>query len=446
MVEESSSPARPFYHLADGVILCIGPFQTQLVDLERDIEVPVDFRMLQALESLSMGSTLEGYEEHIEALLSEGLVTTGKPTADAVLRRHIQFLDELFIAHYRPRLSATEARVYELLLEAHCLRKRFLERVGQCAVLPETALRRCLQVGDAARVGRKKVLCLGDDDLMCVGLSALGHDVLVYDIDDYLIEFIRWVSGELHLDIQVQEQDLRDPISEDLRETFDVFLTDPMSNRDCFEIFLSRGLALLKPDGVGYTAVFAPECGLFETISKEMRFDIRAWWRRHNRYYSKYLKLHTYESDWVEVRKTPETAPKIQPQDFCTPLNLYREDHLQRQKNVLMLFDELDDPRRAMPLYLGMTLDALAHLSGFEFLDEVQHLAQDWSVLHRPTREGYITLQMDRVRNQLMVNMFPYDPALEGRLRQLLMAGFKSNAKRAVVAKTRDTLDLRLQS
>ena len=92
-------------------------------------------------------------------------------------------LDRMYLRDYAASLSPRAKAAYEALLAAHARRKRFFERVGQCPILPETALRRALLVGDAAEVGVKDVLCLGDDDLVSVALATLGHRVTVYDID-----------------------------------------------------------------------------------------------------------------------------------------------------------------------------------------------------------------------------------------------------------------------
>ncbi|MEZ4270294.1 MAG: bis-aminopropyl spermidine synthase family protein [Myxococcota bacterium] len=112
-----------------------------------------------------------------------------------------------------------------------------MKAVGQCPVLPEIALRRALLVGDAADIGVLDIVCLGDDDLVSIALAVLGHRVTVYDIDDYLLKFLHVSCEQLGLDVAVKERDLRDPLGLDERSQFDVFLIDPMSNRDCFDIF-----------------------------------------------------------------------------------------------------------------------------------------------------------------------------------------------------------------
>ena len=130
------------------------------------------------------------------------------------------------------------------------------------------------------------MLCIGDDDMVSVALAAMGHRVTVYDIDPYLINLLRTAREDLGLDFEIVNQDLCKPLSGNLQERFDVFLTDPMSNRQCFEIFLSRAFALLKPEGQGFVAVFPPAMNVFAELAEDMNFEINHWYRRFNRYYS----------------------------------------------------------------------------------------------------------------------------------------------------------------
>ena len=146
----------------------------------------------------------------------------------------------------------------------------------------------------------------------------------------------------------------------------------------------------------------APGFQVFGQIqaNDEMGLEITDWWARHNRYYSKYVKLHDYESDWVAFKKTDASKPKFAADAFSVPLNLYREDHLQRPKNLLSLFDDLEDIRRAMPLYLDMVLSGLQQLVGIDLQDRILITEDDWSVFHCPTPEGYVALHVDRPRKQ----------------------------------------------
>ncbi|MEO1174138.1 MAG: bis-aminopropyl spermidine synthase family protein, partial [Myxococcota bacterium] len=323
--------------------------------------------------------------------------------------------------------------------------KRFFQQVGQCAVLPETSLRRALHVGDAARVGRKEILCLGDDDLVSVALARLGHSVTVYDIDDYLLDFLRLASDELDLGLTIEEVDLRDPLRKTQRERFDVILTDPMSNRDCFELFLSRAFSMLKLGGQLFSACFPPTMRLFHDVAREMRFPILNWHARHNRYYTDYFKLHWYESDWVETTKTADTAVKVEADDFCVPLNLYREDFYQRLPMFVAEVGDIEEKRFTRPMYLDLLLDALEQATGHLLRERSFFAADEWSMASAQTEKGRLTIHADRARNEIVVDLFPFVPELERPLRGFLMNVFKPRPKDVDVTTSNALWSLRLR-
>ncbi len=413
------------FHLADGIILSIGPRQSRLMDLPADDDIKVDFRYVEPLERLGRGTDLVGYESAVPLLLRTGVIEEGPAQPDPYIRGRLEKLDAVYLDHYRSRLSERALDAYRVSLDAHARRKRFFQQVGQCPVLPETALRRALLVGDAGDVGALRVLCLGDDDLVSLPLAALGHEVTVYDIDDYLLEFLGLASVESELPMEIQEVDLRDPLRKSRREYFDVILTDPMSNRDCFELFLSRAFSMLKPGGQIFSACFPPTTGLFHTVAEEMGFSIERWHARHNRYYTHYLKLHSYESDWVEIRKTDATRETVAADDFCVPLNLYREDYFQRLPVFCAEIGEIEDAPFTRPMYLDLLFDALQSLTGEPLRDRRFIPGPDWSLAIAFTDKGRVSVHADRTRREIIVDMYPFVPKLEMPLRTCLMSAFK---------------------
>jgi hypothetical protein len=437
--------ATALYHLGDGIVLAIGSQETQLCDLKQDHEITIDFRFIEPLEKVSLGWSGEGYEAFIPRLLEEGVLALGPAGVDPILKARLGDLDRLFLSAYESALDARARHAYELTLDAHARRKRFFTRVGQCPTLPETTLRRALLVGDAAKIGKKKILLVGDDDLISIPLTALGHDVTVYDIDDFLLSFLRDVSKALGLEITVVEKDLRDPLEPGERESFDLFLTDPMSNRDCFEIFLSRAFALVKPGSPGFVACYGPTERLLRTISAELKFPIIKWHRRHNRYYSQFMKIHAYESDWVEIRRDLETIIKHPPTEFCVPLNLYAEQFYQRHPLFFSFYDEIEEPRFARPLFLDMIVDVAEQSSKLAFLERRMFLGQEWTVIHGATAEGHLTIHVDRDRRQLTMAMFPIRADIEDVLRHAFLSGYKSKASTAKMGSSRDVWDLRVR-
>lgn len=433
------------FHLADGIILSIGARQSRLMDLPADDDIKVDFRYIEPLERLGRGTDLIGYESAVPLLLRAGVIEQGPAKPDGYLRDALAKLDAVFLDHYRHHLSPRTLAAYEASLDVHARRKRFFEQVGQCPVLPETALRRALLVGDADDVGPLKVLCLGDDDLVSVPLAALGHEVTVYDIDDYLLEFLGLASKDCDLPVDVQEVDLRDPLRKSRREWFDVILTDPMSNRDCFELFLSRAFSMLKPSGRLFSACFPPTTALFHEVAEEMGFEIERWHARHNRYYTHHLKLHSYESDWVETRKTARTVEKVSPDDFCVPLNLYREDFFQRLPVFSAEIGDIEDAPFTRPMYLDLLFDALQDLTGEALRDRQFYPGADWSLGIAFSDRGRISLHADRARQEIVVDMYPFVPKLEMPLRTFLMSAFKPRPRDVQVQTSNLTWSVRMR-
>ena len=431
-------------HLKDGYIISIGRKKSALVNIETNEEQELAFRDIHSVTALALGKPAAN-DELVARLDEEGLLVDGPITADKIMKAKLAELDSLFLQSYAGNLTEREKYAHELILVAHARRKQFYSMVGQCPVLPETALRRALHVGDASIVGKKKVICVGDDDLVSVGLAALGHEVVSCDIDDYLLAFLEDVAKEFELELTALELDLRDPVPPAMVEAFDVFLTDPMSNRECFELFLSRALAMLKPDGKGFTAVHAPTSKLFKEFADEINLEIVQWHRRHNRYYSHFMKHHRYESDWLEIAKQENTQLPHGIKDFASPLQLYREDYYQRPVTLLEFYDDIEEDKYAKPLYLDLLLDTMLLATNTEELERHWHYAQEWTAVHIHTTQGYIALHVDRQNRQIIVNNYPFFPEIEDRLRHLLLNAYKRSPKEAYSATNYEFWDLRLR-
>jgi len=439
--------ADPVYRLGDGMIVGVGLKATMLVNLRTDDEIKItDAEYAGVLEKLALGFSMEEWEDFVPRMLEDGVIAEGDLEADPVVRDQLARMDHMYLTGYLSALSSRARHAYELTLTAHAWRKRFFNQVGQCPTLPETTLRRALLIGDADEVGAKDILCVGDDDFVSIPLAALGHRVTVYDIDPFLMTLLTRLSAALSLDIQVTERNLLGPLRADELGRFDAFVTDPMSNRDCFQIFLSRAFAMIKTGGRGFTAVYGPACRLFKEISDEMNFPIHAWHLRHNRYYSQYLKLHSYESDWVETERTPDMVLACAADAEASSENLYAEAYYQRRPTFCAFYDEIEDLDHAKPLFLDMVVDMVEAGTGLKLEDRVVHPGEaGWSVIHGRTHEGHVTLHVDRNRRQLSVEIYPTRVKIEDVLRHTLMAGYKQKAESARMSNDRDVWDLRVR-
>ncbi len=424
--------------------MALGQLGAQLIELPSRTKHPVTLRELAQIEKIMLGQPPTASHARLEELAACKVLVPGEVGPDPQIAEELRSLDALFLAEYSSELSETATRAYELTVKAHAWRKRFHAGFGQCPTLPETTLRRALLVGEASSVGTLDILCIGDDDLVCVPLAALGHRVTVFDIDHYLLGLIERIQKEEGLTITAKEHDLRDPIRAEEQACFDVFLTDPMANEECFRLFVSRAIPLLRSNGRGFVAVHGAAQALFESVCSGMHVPITAWHRRHNRYYSHFLKLHQYESDWAEIRKTTETLPSFAADEPVNPVNLYHEDYFHRPTALLILLDGLDEPRFAKPIYLDMVMDGL--LTSIESKEvERQHCyRQGWSTIISFTERGHVALHAHREREQICLSAHPTTPELIESVQRYLVAAYKTQAKELRTVRERNFWDLRI--
>ena len=128
--------------------------------------------------------------------------------------------------------------------------------LDQAPCLPESSMRRALYMYHSGALEGKKVIILGDDDLvsLAIGLlgQALGSHVLtrrltVVETDQRWIDLVQSVSNAENLEIECVQHDLRDPLPEGLRQQFDTFETDPPYTKQGMTLFVSRAIRALEP-------------------------------------------------------------------------------------------------------------------------------------------------------------------------------------------------------
>ncbi|MBN2361840.1 MAG: bis-aminopropyl spermidine synthase family protein [Deltaproteobacteria bacterium] len=245
----------------------------------------------------------------LRLLRRRGLIADKDSLDDPVLE---QRLDEIGF-HWRWQRPAGKPgalfdRLYAATRRAHARRKVFVKEFGQTPALPETVVRRALLLGP----GRQRVLCVGDDDLVSIPLALLGHRVTVYDIDDLvLLPFLRRIARDWKLSIRVERRDLMEPQRGAPPRRFDALFTDPMSTRECFDLFLSRGLAWLKEGGRGHCCVHPLALETFGAVQQQMRFDIVERHHEFNHYYEEGFWENYYRSDLLVLEKSAATRPRF---------------------------------------------------------------------------------------------------------------------------------------
>lgn len=122
-------------------------------------------------------------------------------------------------------------------------------------VTPETTISRVALLAQRGDIQGKEIVILGDDDLVSVAcaLSGLPKRVVILEIDERIVNFIKKVALKNHLEIEAIQFDLRKKLPPEFIAKFDTFLTDPPETVEAFEAFVGRGLATLKTGGcAGY--------------------------------------------------------------------------------------------------------------------------------------------------------------------------------------------------
>jgi N4-bis(aminopropyl)spermidine synthase len=131
--------------------------------------------------------------------------------------------------------------------------------LDQCHCTVGTKLRRVLVLNDADALVGRRILLLGDDDLISLAIRAavcrFGSEttitsLTVLDVDPDLIAFVSDQLAEAPFPASAVQHDLRDPLPDDLRGSFDTVLTDPPYTVAAARLFLSRAAdAMAGADG-----------------------------------------------------------------------------------------------------------------------------------------------------------------------------------------------------
>jgi len=149
--------------------------------------------------------------------------------------------------------------------EVTALRPEPILQYDQGYVTPETTVSRIALMLDRGDLEGKRLLVLGDDDLvsLAAGLSGFPREVVVLEIDDRLLDFINEVARKEGLPVVARKYDFRDKLPEEYVGHFDTFITDPPETLEALEICLGRGLVGLSGSGgAGYFGLTHAESSL----------------------------------------------------------------------------------------------------------------------------------------------------------------------------------------
>lgn len=122
---------------------------------------------------------------------------------------------------------------------------------------PETAIKRALLAFTNLTLIGKKLLCVGDDDLVSIALGYLLRDlfprqkkaktkIVVFDLDEGLLHYITKLAREYQFPIVCENINLKEALPLKYLNFFDCFYTDPPYTIRGLILFLSRGIGSLK--------------------------------------------------------------------------------------------------------------------------------------------------------------------------------------------------------
>jgi hypothetical protein len=136
--------------------------------------------------------------------------------------------------------------------------------LDQCHCTVGTKLRRVLAVHEADALIGRRVLLLGDDDLVSLAIALLVREfgsaetvaeLAVLDVDDAVVDFLRTKLAGCGFPVSCLQHDLREPLPADLRCRFDTVVTDPPYTAEGARLFLTRAAEALS--GAGGSAFFS---------------------------------------------------------------------------------------------------------------------------------------------------------------------------------------------
>ena len=187
----------------------------------------------------------------------------------------------------------------------------------------DTKIRRVLRMHEAGALIGRRILLVGDDDLVSVaiaafagsgGLAASVERLTVVDSDPDVLGWIGEQVADTGVDAELVEHDLRRPLPASLAGEFDVACTDPPYTVAGAELFLSRAVAgLAREPGrhlfFSFGARRPDETLRAQELIGSMGLAIRGLWPGFNEYLGAGIlggRSHLYH-----LRSTAATRPLV---------------------------------------------------------------------------------------------------------------------------------------
>lgn len=151
--------------------------------------------------------------------------------------------------------------------------------LDQCHCTVETKLRRVLALHDSDALVGRRILVLGDDDLVSLALESVVRrfgsartiaNLTVLDVDAAVVRFVRRGLARARFPASCLRHDLREPLPPALLGGFDTVLTDPPYTAAGGRLFLSRAVEALRTDGRVFLSFGPSRADVSFTLQRDM--------------------------------------------------------------------------------------------------------------------------------------------------------------------------------
>jgi predicted methyltransferase len=193
--------------------------------------------------------------------------------------------------------------------------------LDQCHCTVETKLRRVLALHEADALAGRRVLLLGDDDLVSLAIASVVarfgsgqilEQLTVVDVDPRVITFARRELARAPFAVACVEHDLRSPLPDRLAGSFDTVVTDPPYTAAGARLFLSRAAEALPGAGTVFLSFGSRRAETTFAVQRDivrMGFTIQARVPDFNQYVGAGVLAGT--SDLYRLVASPKPTPLV---------------------------------------------------------------------------------------------------------------------------------------
>ena len=195
----------------------------------------------------------------------------------------------------------------------------------------------------------KEIFVLGDDDLssLSFAMTKVVKKVVVIDIDERLIHFLRQIAEREKLPLEAEVHDLREPLPEKWIGAFDTFFCDPTESLPGFKAFVERGLLSLKGEGcAGYFGLTRLESSLSKW-AKVQKFLLEkgAVITHILEYFNEYENWEYLQKmrswDWLPVKEAPSRG-QLWYTSSLFRIEVVEKKEIENRKLEGNIFDDLE--------------------------------------------------------------------------------------------------------